>query len=223
MVVLPSRELWIRGSELVKDTSVATWAQDRQSGDVRRTDFQVPSGFDKYCRIFHRVPDLNGELKPWSSFATAVDFAITDRTHWHSIAQRDDSLRWIGPIEGVLDKLSASEFLALLCGRVPLSTTLIAGFWRGSTRFQGSTAELPTVKLGLRENVLFRVTLSTLSGIDEEFPGILWPEDMSWYLSTDIDYDSTIVGGTSDFIDSIMMSSSIEAVVISPDLDLTHG
>lgn len=213
----------------MNDTSVATWAQDRQSDDVHRTDFQVPSGFDKYCRIFHRVPDQEGILRTWSSFASVVGIDLTEQTHWYSIAQRDESLKWIGPTEGALDEVSARGFLTVLSGRLDPSSMLFAGFWRGSSRFQGSDRGLPTVTLGLRDQVLFRLTLSALSGDSEEFsreslefPGILWPEDMSWYLSTDIDYNSTIVGGTSDFIDSIMENASVEAVVISPDLDLTY-
>lgn len=133
-------------------------------------------------------------------------------------------------MEGVLDECSAREFLTLVSERLAPSTTMFAGIWRGSTSFQGSDAELPTITLGLRDQVLFRITLSALLGVDKEssreileFPGILWPEDMSWYLSTDIDYNSTIVGGTTDFIDSIIAQASIEAVAISPSLDLTYG
>lgn len=48
-------ELRRRGFELVSDTTVADWASRRQSGDLYRVDFQVPAGFEKYCRILHRV------------------------------------------------------------------------------------------------------------------------------------------------------------------------
>lgn len=67
-------ELRERGFELVSDTSVADWATRRQSGDVYRVDFQVPAGFEKYCRVLHRVHgpsdgDPSDSFLPWSDYA----------------------------------------------------------------------------------------------------------------------------------------------------------
>lgn len=46
-----------------------------------------------------------------------------------------------------------------------------------------------------------------------------WPEDHTWFISTEVDFDSTYVGGSRSCIDTIVGEPSIEAV----EVDVGHG
>lgn len=228
-------ELRERGFEIVSDTSVADWASRRQSGDLYRVDFQVPAGFEKYCRILHRVhgPSADGDLSdsflPWSDYAQSVGLAIRPETRWYEIARRDPRLRGISPDVGGLDEISGPAYLEFLSKRLPAEAPVFAGYWDGIQPLHLPGRSYPTARLGLREHVLFRVPLAALTdafhleaGFLFDFPALLWPEGRSWYLSTDVDYNSTLVGGSKEFIDALLAHEPIEALPIGPDVDLTY-
>lgn len=52
-------------------------------------------------------------------------------------------------------------------------------------------------------------------------PNILWPQDHSWVLVTEIDFDSTVVGGSWELISALAQDPSIEALVLPAGADLT--
>ena len=52
-------------------------------------------------------------------------------------------------------------------------------------------------------------------------PNILWPADRAWFLGSEIDFDSTLVGGTRAFIDAIVAHPLLEAAEVTADTDLT--
>lgn len=42
-------------------------------------------------------------------------------------------------------------------------------------------------------------------------PHLIWPADRAWYVASEVDFDSTLVGGTTALIDAIVGSPDIEA------------
>jgi hypothetical protein len=48
-------------------------------------------------------------------------------------------------------------------------------------------------------------------------PNYIWPEDGTWCVATEIDYDRTIVGGTAAAIHAVVNTPAIEAMRIAPD------
>ena len=52
-------------------------------------------------------------------------------------------------------------------------------------------------------------------------PSILWPEDRSWVLATEIDFDSTLVAGSAALIRELVQTPGLEALPIRPDADLS--
>lgn len=221
-------ELRERGFELVSDTTVADWASRRQSGDLYRVDFQVPAGFDKYCRILHRVHGPCDSFLPWSDYAQPVGVTIRPDTRWYEISRRDSRLR-SSPDVGGLDEISGPAYLEFLTEHLPADDHVFAGYWDGIHGAYTPGKSFPTARLGVRDHVLFRVPLAALAdafhselGFLFDFPALLWPEDRSWYLSTDVDYNSTLVGGSEEFIDALLAHETIEALPIGPDVDLTY-
>ncbi len=53
-------------------------------------------------------------------------------------------------------------------------------------------------------------------------PNLLWPADRQWFLATEIDFDSTLVGGSAALIDALGQSEVLECLPVPPDGDLTY-
>ena len=52
-------------------------------------------------------------------------------------------------------------------------------------------------------------------------PSILWPEDHAWVLATEIDFDSTLVAGTTALIRELIRTPGLEVLPLRTDADLT--
>lgn len=52
-------------------------------------------------------------------------------------------------------------------------------------------------------------------------PQMLWPEDQTWVLATEIDWDATIVAGTRTLIADVVADHRFEAFEVSADDDLS--
>lgn len=83
---------------------------------------------------------------------------------------------------------------------------------------EGPTIGLPP-KSG-REYVLLAGSLSAAIQIGETAegvklsptsPNLMWPSDRSWFLASDIDFDSTLVGGSTGLVEAIINDEEIEA------------
>lgn len=53
-------------------------------------------------------------------------------------------------------------------------------------------------------------------------PNQLWPDDHAWLLASEIDFDSTVIGGTRALIDELTTCDAIEAVEIPAGASLTQ-
>ena len=53
-------------------------------------------------------------------------------------------------------------------------------------------------------------------------PNLMWPTDRAWFVATEIDFNSTLVGGTSALIADIIDLDGVEAAEIKPT-DLLHS
>ena len=51
-------------------------------------------------------------------------------------------------------------------------------------------------------------------------PSLVWPDDHAWILVTEVDYDSTVVGGTADLVAALCADPRLEAMPIREGADL---
>jgi hypothetical protein len=49
------------------------------------------------------------------------------------------------------------------------------------------------------------------TGFSQESPSIMWPSDRSWFVATEVDLDSTFVGGSAALIDGLLADERLEA------------
>jgi hypothetical protein len=48
-------------------------------------------------------------------------------------------------------------------------------------------------------------------------PNLLWPANHGWCVATEIDFDSTLVGGSAELIEDLIASRGLEVLAIDPD------
>ena len=73
-----------------------------------------------------------------------------------------------------------------------------------------------------REYVMLTVPLSAVrhlsdSGVGESSPNLLWPADRAWCVTSEIDFDSTLVGGSSDLVQAVLDAPGLDSWPVSPE------
>jgi hypothetical protein len=65
------------------------------------------------------------------------------------------------------------------------------------------------------------VVLEMASGSVYERPGVpvsmWWPTDHSWFVSSEIDFDSTVIGGSAELCSALLANEELEALEVPPD------
>jgi hypothetical protein len=56
-----------------------------------------------------------------------------------------------------------------------------------------------------------------------EAPNLIWPADHSWLVASEVDFDSTLVGGNATLIEAIVKSPELEAWQVEPTDSLAAG
>jgi hypothetical protein len=87
--------------------------------------------------------------------------------------------------------------------------------------FTGSVAELARPDWVL--DVPWRDRVAEAHGFapDAQSPSLVWPADRTWVLVTEVDFDSTVVGGSRELIAALCADSGLEALRIPAGADLT--
>jgi hypothetical protein len=52
-------------------------------------------------------------------------------------------------------------------------------------------------------------------GFEAHSPNLLWPEDRAWFMASEIDFDSTLVGGTRELINAILQQPELDSWLVS--------
>jgi hypothetical protein len=53
-------------------------------------------------------------------------------------------------------------------------------------------------------------------------PDLIWPEDRSWFVQTEVDFDSTVVGGSRALIDALLGAPELEVWEVDGEVSLTE-
>ncbi|MDO8106072.1 hypothetical protein Q6348_02545 [Isoptericola sp. b441] len=100
--------------------------------------------------------------------------------------------------------------------------------------FEPDVLEAPRLELPHRSYLLFRGALADVAtvldadgpwstagiGSWHQSPNLLWAVDGSWCLATEIDLDSTVVGGPAPLIDAVLAHPDLEALPLPTDVSL---
>lgn len=222
------------GLTLCADVSPGDWVV----GSVRPFDANcvgslLPPTFAAYARIFHPAEREDRELR-WSEVAAANGRvshagmqrnAITGHRRLYDMGgqpgvwdepPRTGSLP-VEQIDRLVSVLSAHTATASQCW-----FAVWAGFGAVAVPRDPAVGRLlmPSRSMLLLTGRLDAVATSLEEAPFEKSGSLWWPQDRSWCVATDVDLNSTYVGGSRACVDSIVSNDRLEAVEVGVDQSL---
>ena len=84
----------------------------------------------------------------------------------------------------------------------------------------------PRLRLPHRDHIVFSGPLRdavrightySWGGFATQSPTLFWAADRSWCVASEIDFDSTLVGGSAELVAAVLGSPDLEALPVGPD------
>jgi hypothetical protein len=198
----------------------------RRPFDAYTVGSLVPVAFERYARILHPAWAGPGSPVRWDVVA-----AWSGRTI-HALAQWDFLSRPLGdpgapcpfvepPSPGGLpiDRLGA--LLRLLARYTSAGDRCFVGVWEGYGWLSLSDQSVgDELRLDQRTFLVTRAPIDAASSVGwrhpmgvliPETPTLVWPEDQAWFVASDVDLDSTYIGGSGCLIEAVLAEASFEA------------
>jgi len=238
-------QLQSRAIEAVEDTSEAQWLVEGLDPTFETVGSLVPLRFEAYARILHpawRVRRKGDRLvhSPvrWSEVAELRDTKAHRLMQWPQVWALplfdDSAIEYCVdaglaptacPDEGRLPRQVARKIQQVLSAHTDTAAPCWFGVWIGfGHEYREGIPETRRLAAEHREWDLFRAPLGALNlnffDVDEFFyqsANIVWPDDRSWCLATDIDLNSSYLGGTKALIEAVR-EQGLSVVMISHNL-----
>ncbi len=127
-----------------------------------------------------------------------------------------------GPTEGTLDQELAREVIDTICRVERPDSACWFAVWNGFGWLSKQDLRAPSIKTPHREWLLFRAPIECLEQpvefkFDDQSMNMAWPDDRSWFLSTDIDAEVTYLGGSAELIQQLDESDIPDTQVVDID------
>jgi hypothetical protein len=225
------------GLEPVSDVGAGVWIAPRLCGFGGRVCCIVPAGFAGYVRVLHPPADAGGGLAAWSQVCELTGRIAHPLMQWHKIStapptgSQTGASSWPGsdPEVGNLAPAVLADMLEIIAGLTPDPGDCYHAVWDGWGWLPGEVLG-PRLSHPQRDYLLFHGPLRAALSIGDEgtadwrppqSPSLLWPSDRSWLLATEIDFDSTLVGGSAELVEELLQAPRFEAWPVGIDDDLT--
>lgn len=211
------------GLRYVTDVTAADWIRGRLHPFATDVGSVIPEGFADYARVFHPAyRDDPGHPVTWREIAHANGRTVHRAMQFGSIAgtwsrrsPRPDL--WAeAPLPGRLPRELAGALVSVLGPRTATPDRCWFAVWDG----WGRLAPSPDRKLELPHRGYFLAAgtvedaLHTVMRPEAPYQSasLWWPDDHSWFVSTEVDLAYTYIGGTRDCIDAVIADPAIEAL-----------
>jgi hypothetical protein len=213
------------------DIAAASWISPRLGGAFGAVTRHVPKGYAAYARICHPVEDGSGQYVTWSAVAASTGRRAHPTMQWHALVGSSDPFNMIGslwpddnPARGDLAPPALAALCAVLAQHTADPEACYFCLWEGWGWLPGGVKS--QVRHGDRGYILLTGPLHAASHLGyhpdpdwfiPQSPNLFWPADQAWCVATEIDFDSTLVGGPSELIQQLMNDPALDAWPISPD------
>ncbi|WP_412736579.1 hypothetical protein [Krasilnikovia sp. MM14-A1259] len=191
------------------DLAAASWIKPRLMGEFGAVTREVPQGYAAYARVCHPADDESGSPTAWSQVAAVTGRQAHPTMQWHALVgspHRYAAAKYLWPGNDPECGNLPPQLLGPLCNLLTHHTTTpdtcYFGLWEGHG-WTPSTAVANLHHYG-RDYILFTGPLHAALQLGHrplpdwfvpQSPNLLWPADRAWYVASEIDFDSTLVGG----------------------------
>ncbi|HEY5025919.1 MAG TPA: hypothetical protein VII76_13155 [Acidimicrobiales bacterium] len=216
----------------------ASWVIEGIQGFVDSVLSFVPGGFDAYARVFHpAVPHgSHRNLRPgerpltWAEVAASMGTTAHAAMDWPSMI---GTYRQAGSIPGAPNHPGVEPTSGAL--PIEVSRPLVEALreetgtpercwfavWEGFGALSSWVEGAPTFDLPHRRYHLLVGPIETIFESVEDPPfdqsaNLWWPDDRSWCVATEIDLNTTYVGGSRQCVDRLLGESGLEVYEVAP-------
>lgn len=193
----------------------------------------MPNQFQSYVRVLHPIWESGDQYLRWSDVAMWAGTELIPSADFVEISRRADGARWGDnhslPQEGWMEPETIQALGCILAEATSTPEDLWILAWSGYPRVRPPIAVqddmLVDVDASLsqsgRRYTLQRGTLGMAvptgwrAPEHDEHPNFWWPNDRSWFVSTDIDSASTYVGADIATAQRILELPTLETVPAS--------
>jgi hypothetical protein len=230
------------------DITCADWMRPRLAPFGGTVGSVVPTGFEAYARVLHPIElhKAPGALR-WAEVARLTGRRMHALAQFWCIAARatpnagDSGWHEGAPRAGELDPATQAELIATLTSQEARGAKreCVAAVWEGWGFLRRSSWIEHAARMHLphRDYVLFRGVLAEVPALGfaepRQFvhftPALLRPADAAWCVATEVDFDSTLVGGPRSIVDAVLTNAQLEAFEVEPvdslawDADRVNG
>ena len=217
---------FMSGPRRLFDVGCGQWVLDRLV-EPRRPGCQVgtalPTGFDRVVRVLHPA----GDGRTWAQVAASSGRQVHPLVQWGSIAPHFDGSGRSGDVDPEEGSIPP-ESLAAILEHCPTDHDVTYAVWVGfgSWSDRGDRhALLPG--WGGRDYLLFeapKAPIMTWPGMDPIWPqsaNLIWPQNHSWCIATEIDWDSTLIAGPYPVTQAILDDERLETFEVDYGDDLS--
>ena len=204
---------------------VGDWVNERlldHSTAGVRAGSVVPTGFERVVRVLHPAGG-----RSWAQVAAEAGRVVHPQVQWCGIALHFDGSGRSGDVDPE-DGSVPEGTLAAILEHCPAEGELVYAVWVGYGGWEDRGDEDAVMPgWGGRDYLLFSATKAPLMswpGMDNRWTqsaNLIWPQDHSWCIATEIDWDSTLVAGTADLAAALLGDDRLEAHEIGYEDDLS--
>lgn len=207
----------------LRDVSPAAWIGPLLHPFAQDIGSVIPQGFAAYARLFHPVEVDRDRRERWNDVAARNGRIVHSEMQFHMIAAPRgqtpsvDYNRGNQPRMGTLHVEQRRILVDHLRGATTTPDICWFAMWEGFGGLgEGGVRE--RVELPRRNYLLYTGTIDRALGSPHQFdqsPNLWWPEDRAWFVATEIDFDSTFVGGDDRLIAALVTDKRLEALPIA--------
>jgi len=197
----------------------------------------VPVLFEAYGRILHPAWKTDGSTISWDAVADWSGRTVHSLAEFEQVASLARPTSRSAPFaQPPRNGALPPDMLHLLKGPLRVHTTtpdeFFVGLWEGFGWVEPQKVRAPRLRLPQRTHLVFKGNADLLDhvgwiGFDgrlvQESPSVIWPADQAWFVATDVDQESTYVGGPKSLVDHLIARPRIEAWPAAPSDPITAG
>lgn len=210
------------------DAEPAAWVADGVWGFALGVLSILPAEFAAYARIFHPAErrgrhhrpgemerDRGRERTPVSPL-DAVDADHASR----STGERPGACLGPRAVRGAPSLGRGASSFGILAQQTTTPDRCWFAIWEGYGDLQAEVRAAPAFDFPGRRLHLFSGPIAALDvtfcDTRQQSANMCWPDDRAWFVATEIDFNTTHVGGSIDTIAAIPASSDLEALAVEP-------
>ena len=211
--------------ELIEDVTVGDWIAPRLGPFGGRVGSVVPRGFAAYARVLHPARGEDDRERGWAEVCAATGRTAHALMQWSAIAPERPGAE---PAVGSLGRRPLQDLCRVVAAHTAPGLDHFFALWEGwGWVVPGAyPADTPRLRLPHRDHLLFTGPLPEAPLFDDgpwpQSPSLFWPADRSWCVATEIDFDSTLVGGTVELVAAVLAAPGLEAWPVDVDDSLAH-